>query len=479
MALYKNRWKTLEELVNKYPVGKYDSVQPHYLKGSMGSSRGSGGGSGPDFVNHITAGLVNTLNGTNTARRFNQLGSAFPYPFPKFGNIKRPTGLLVQSTNLGGNPTQFRFIIQFTDSGRRYISSFLKTDMDSRWAEGNPYYTKHLIPTINLRKQTLNQFKESFSAIERQWGVNIVDSLGTESGETGEREIVRYIDTLLYDEPVGANNTFVLPYKKGTVVSSHLFSQNPIGAGNSDSTSQVQISRGSSLGKGNAGEVNVVTANTGEEVTIVGDTFNLDLQDVADTAADIGSGNYDGPTTTGVIDSDGDGQADSIANFADELEDSDGDGIFDLGAAGILGGNLGGSGASTSSGGSTGTSTGGGTTTTTTRNPFNVSTAPLGYAGSPNERRNYAGEVWVWSNERGWEIEIYAGGNFDVIGGGSSTPSGGGSTTTSQGNGGGGSPQGTGTNSIPLGGNGGSGGNLDQGDNNYDSFFGQGVSITL
>ena len=45
-----------------------------------------------------------------------------------------------------------------------------------------------------------------------------MNSLGTETGPTGEIEIVKYIDSLLYDDPIGSDNEFQLPYRRGTIM---------------------------------------------------------------------------------------------------------------------------------------------------------------------------------------------------------------------------------------------------------------------
>jgi len=416
-------------------------------------------GRGTSNVSH-TATSMNGGTHTNTVNKKSKLftqNMSVPRP-QKFGDVgTNYQSYNVVEKNLEGRDTSLRFFLMFEGPGNNiYMSKQLKLDLDAARRNGNPYFTEHLIPIIKVNKNDLNRFMLSFRAKEQVWknfsiGIGlsaevknyslpylpITDSLGTEGGQTGEVEVFKYLDSLIKSPPTGDTARFIQPYRKGTVIGTWWFSQNPPGFGYEDDDDAASLSERIRNAKGAAGERNVVTANTGEDITIVGDTLDLTLGETADLAADIGSGNYDGTTTTGVLDNDGDGEADSVANFADELEDSDGDGIFDLGAAGIIGGNLGGSGTSTSSGGSTGTSTGGSTTTTTTttRNPNNLSTAPFGFAGSNNQRRNYQGEVWVWNDNTGWQIE----GGFDTIGGTISSGTGGGGSSTSSGNSTGGS----------------------------------------
>ena len=55
------------------------------------------------------------------------------------------------------------------------------------------------------------------------------DSLSSGTQLIGEREVVQYIDSLLYDETTDLDNQFIKPFKRGTVISSHWFSQNPEG----------------------------------------------------------------------------------------------------------------------------------------------------------------------------------------------------------------------------------------------------------
>ena len=94
-----------------------------------------------------------------------------------------------------------------------------------------------LCTEIRFNPDTLRSLVREFNQKERIWGFEISDSLGTESGGIGEREIVQYIDSLLYDTPINeTTNEFQLPYRFGTVISSHLFSQNiqGMGEGNTD-----------------------------------------------------------------------------------------------------------------------------------------------------------------------------------------------------------------------------------------------------
>ena len=399
-------------------------------------------GRGTSNVSH-TATSMNGGTHTNTVNEKSKLftqNMSVPRP-QKFGDVgTNYQSYNVVEKNLEGRDTSLRFFLMFEGpSNNVYMSKQLKLDLDAARRNGNPYFTEHLIPVIKANKNDLNRFMVSFRAKEQAWknfsiGIGlsaevqnysldylpITDSLGTEGGKVGEVEVFKYLDSLIKSPPTGDTARFIQPYRKGTVIGTWWFSQNPPGFGYEPDDDAASLSERIRSARGAEGEVNVVTANTGEDITVVGDTLDLTLGETADLAADIGSGNYDGTTTTGVLDNDGDGTADSVANFADELEDSDGDGIFDAGAAGILTGNLGGgsSGGSTStssgnsSGGSSNTSTG--TSTTPTKNPNNLSTEPIGYAGSNNQRINYQGEVWVWNDNTGWQIE----GGFETFGGG-------------------------------------------------------------
>ena len=93
-----------------------------------------------------------------------------------------------------------------------------------------------LYPSLELLNGLRNLVRE-FNQKERIWGFEISDSLGTEPSGIGEKEIVQYIDSLLYDTPINEDsNEFQLPFRFGTVISSHLFSQNGqgMGEGNTD-----------------------------------------------------------------------------------------------------------------------------------------------------------------------------------------------------------------------------------------------------
>ena len=75
----------------------------------------------------------------------------------------------------------------------------------------------------------METYIQSFKEDETRWGVTMEDSLSSGTQLIGEREVVQYIDSLLYDETTDLDNQFIKPFKRGTVISSHWFSQNPEG----------------------------------------------------------------------------------------------------------------------------------------------------------------------------------------------------------------------------------------------------------
>lgn len=212
-----NQFKKLDDIVNKYPAKRGEDVTPFYIKKSSTQ------------IEHTAGNSVNTLNQKGTLRNVKDL----IYP-NRFGEVPPLQKLTLVDTNFSGNPTRFRFFLEMDSA--TYVSVGLKNDLMTARAEGNPYFTPHLIPTINISQFNLKQLVSEFNAKESIWGFQITDSLGTETGPTGEIEVVKYIDSLLYDNPIGSDNEFQLPYRRGTIIASHLFSQNPpgFGEGNTD-----------------------------------------------------------------------------------------------------------------------------------------------------------------------------------------------------------------------------------------------------
>lgn len=205
-----NQFKKLDDIVNKYPAKKSENVKPFYVKKSETE------------IEHTAGNSVNTINQKGTLRDVRDL----IYP-NRFGTVPPLRDVKLVSTNFSDNPTRFRFFLEMDID--TYISTALLNDLRAAREEGNPYFTPHLIPTINISQFNLKQLVSEFNAKERIWGFEITNSLGTETGPAGEIEIVKYIDTLLYDDPIGESNEFELPYRRGTIIASHLFSQNPPG----------------------------------------------------------------------------------------------------------------------------------------------------------------------------------------------------------------------------------------------------------
>ena len=360
-------FKSLLDIVNQYPAKRLESVLPYYSKKG-------------NTVSHSSGSIRNPIN--NAGRITSQLQNNLHWPKP-FGNLttNHPNwkSYSVIETNLGNNPTQFRFFLTMGDAsrmkknagGRTYISRGLKDDLLAAENGNNPYFTTHLIPEIRFNPDSLRSLVTEFNQKERIWGFEISDSLGTESGGVGEREIVQYIDSLLYDTPINEDsNEFQLPFRFGTVISSHLFSQNVqgMGEGNTDdldagiatSTDDATLAGlfdDSSVGSYTDSTPTTTTVQTrqvqsddGTTVNISGDTANLTDTQVANIAADVGFGPGTDDTTTGttfVIDSDNDGVANSILNLNDDpnfetVFDPFGNAIGNndtFGAAAILGGN--------------------------------------------------------------------------------------------------------------------------------------------
>ena len=210
-----NQFKKLDDIVNKYPAKRGEDITPFYIKKSSTQTE------------HTAGNSVNTINQKGTLRNVRDL----IYP-NRFGEIPPLQQVTLVDTNFSGNPTRFRFFLKMDSA--TYISTGLKNDLQAARTEGNPYFTSHLIPTINISQFNLKQLVSEFNAKESIWGFQITDSLGTETGPTGEIEVVKYIDSLLYDNPIGESNDFELPYRRGTIIASHLFSQNPAGFGESN-----------------------------------------------------------------------------------------------------------------------------------------------------------------------------------------------------------------------------------------------------
>ena len=356
-------FKSLLDIVNQYPAKRSESVLPYYSK------------KGSD-VSHTSGSIRNPIN--TAGRITSQLQNNLHWPKP-FGNLttNHPNwkSYSVVETNLGNNPTQFRFFLTMgsagrtrsSTGGRTYISRGLKDDLIAAENGNNPYFTTHLIPEIRFDPDSLRNLVREFNRKERIWGFTISDSLGTESGAVGEREIVQYIDSLLYDTPINeTTNEFQLPYRFGTVISSHLFSQNVqgMGEGNTDdldagiATTTDDATLAGLFDDSSVGSTTQTTttgtrqvqADDGTTVNISGDTVDLTDRQVANIAADVGFGPGTDDTTTGttfVIDSDNDGVANSILNLND---DPNFETVFDpfgnpignndtFGAGAILGGN--------------------------------------------------------------------------------------------------------------------------------------------
>lgn len=311
---------------------------------------------------------------TNTINRLSQFYIApdnynvpLPEPFGYRGFEEWKQGATLVERNFAGNATSFRFVIEFFETGNRYYSRRLRDDLNEADQNGNPYFTKHLIPTIMIQLNQLQNYQKAFWPLEAVWDVQVLDSLGSGSTiEANEIEVVQYIDALLKGEPVTRDNKLKSPYKKGTVISTHWFSQNPRGLGDDETASflDVDLSGGTDAvdsagdtgvseptGGGAGGSTRTVQADDGTNVNISGDTGNLTDQEVANISADLGFGPGTDETTTGTtfaVDTDGDGEIESILNLNDDpnfetVFDPFGNAIGNndtFGAAAMLGNNL-------------------------------------------------------------------------------------------------------------------------------------------
>ena len=204
-------------------------------------------------VEHKVGKYSNTINrNSGLYNGTKRVPPTIPLPKP-FGEIEPIEGEVIYR-NLGDKLTQFRFQILFTDSGNKYISKGVKDDLDYAKQNANPYFTSHLIPQIELNKFKMQTYIESFKSEEDKYGVIINDSFSSGTQLIGEREVVRYIDSLLYDSPTDLDNQFIKPYKRGTIISSHLFSQNAEGIAKSSDIPDVIIA-------GTSGDANTDTAS--------------------------------------------------------------------------------------------------------------------------------------------------------------------------------------------------------------------------
>ena len=188
-----------------------------------------------------------------------------------------------------------------------------------------------------IQLNQLQDYQKAFWPLEAVWDVQVLDSLGSGSTiEANEMEVVQYIDALLKGQPVTRDNKLKSPYKKGTVISTHWFSQNPRGLGDDETASflDVDLSGGTDAvdsagdtgvseptGGDSGGSTRTVQADDGTNVNISGDTGNLTDQEVANISADLGFGPGTDETTTGTtfaVDTDGDGEIESILNLNDD-----------------------------------------------------------------------------------------------------------------------------------------------------------------
>ena len=297
-----NQFKKLDDIVNKYPAKRGEDVTPFYIKKSSTQ------------IEHTAGNSVNTINQKGTLRTVKDL----IYP-NIFGEVPPLQKLTLVDTNFSGNPTRFRFFLEMDSA--TYVSVGLKNDLMTARAEGNPYFTPHLIPTINISQFNLKQLVRDFNAKERIWGFEITDSLGTETGPTGEIEIVKYIDTLLYDDPIGESNEFELPYRRGTIISSHLFSQNPLGFALSGTDSI---------------DVNIATGTDDESLADLFNQSNVGsyTDDTDDTDTNTQSGGGTSTTTSGDSSSttttSGDSSTSTGNSQGDRTDDNDDNGYLDF-----------------------------------------------------------------------------------------------------------------------------------------------------
>lgn len=297
-----NEFKKLDDIVNKYPAKRGEAVTPFYIKKSSTQ------------IEHTAGNSVNTINQKGTLRNVKDL----IYP-NRFGEVPPLQKLTLVDTNFSGNPTRFRFFLEMDTA--TYVSVGLKNDLMTARAEGNPYFTPHLIPTINISQFNLKQLVSEFNAKERIWGFQITDSLGTETGPTGEIEVVKYIDTLLYDDPIGESNEFELPYRRGTIIASHLFSQNPPG---------FAISGTDSI------DVNIATGTDDESLADLFNQSNVGsyTDDTDDTDTNTQSGGGTSTTTSGGSSSStttsGGSSTSTGDSQGDRTDDNDDDGYLDF-----------------------------------------------------------------------------------------------------------------------------------------------------
>ena len=133
-----NQFKKLDDIVNKYPAKRGEDITPFYIKKSSTQTE------------HTAGNSVNTINQKGTLRNVRDL----IYP-NRFGEIPPLQQVTLVDTNFSGNPTRFRFFLKMDSA--TYISTGLKNDLQAARTEGNPYFTSHLIPTINISQFNLKQ----------------------------------------------------------------------------------------------------------------------------------------------------------------------------------------------------------------------------------------------------------------------------------------------------------------------------------
>ena len=301
-----NQFKKLDDIVNKYPAKRGEDVTPFYIKKSSTQTE------------HTAGNSVNTINQKGTLRNVKDL----IYP-NRFGEVPPLQKLTLVDTNFSGNPTRFRFFLEMDSA--TYVSVGLKNDLMTARAEGNPYFTPHLIPTVTISQFNLKQLLTEFNAKESIWGFQIVNSLGTETGPTGEIEIVKYIDSLLYDDPIGSDNEFQLPYRRGTIIASHLFSQNPPGFGESNTD---DLDASISTGTDDASLANLFNQSSVGQGTALGQsTDETTSESTTTTTSDDSSTSSSGTSTTTTSD---DSSTSTGNSEGDRTDDNDDNGYLDF-----------------------------------------------------------------------------------------------------------------------------------------------------
>lgn len=304
-----NQFKKLDDIVNKYPAKRGEDVTPFYIKKSSTQ------------IEHTAGNSVNTINQKGTLRNVRDL----IYP-NRFGEVPPLQKLTLVDTNFSGNPTRFRFFLKMDLA--TYVSVGLKNDLMTARAEGNPYFTPHLIPTVTVSQFNLKQLLTEFNAKESIWGFQIVNSLGTETGPTGEIEIVKYIDSLLYDDPIGSDNEFQLPYRRGTIIASHLFSQNPPGFGESNTD---DLDASISTGTDDASLANLFNQSSVGQGTALGQSTGETTSESTTTTTSGDSSSSSSGTSTTTTTTTSVGSSTSTGNSqGDRTDDNDDNGYLDF-----------------------------------------------------------------------------------------------------------------------------------------------------